>query len=129
MEPAEVRSVVTAYFDCVNHERWGDLAALFHEDVESRPVDAPVRRGRDQVLSLYPELLTPWVEHVDEPLRVLVSGDTAAVDIHFRGVLPDGRVIEFDAVDAIELEDGRIRRITYWYDAPAITADILGASG
>jgi ketosteroid isomerase-like protein len=129
MEPGEVRSVVAAYFDCVNTDNWDGLSALFHEDAESRPVDAPRLRGREAVLSMYPEVLKHWVEHLDDPVRVLVSGDTAAVDIHFTGTLPNGRVIEFDAVDVIEVEAGLIRRISYWYDAPAITADILQALG
>lgn len=127
MNADEVRAVVVKYFDCVNSDDFEGLAALFHEDASSRPVDAPPLVGRDAVLSMYPQVLAPFPAHLDDPVRILVSGQTAAVDIHFTGTMTDGKVIEFDAVDVIECEDGRIKRISYWYDEPAIVSEMAPA--
>ncbi|MFN2539642.1 MAG: nuclear transport factor 2 family protein [Mycobacteriales bacterium] len=124
MQADEVRALVAQYFDCANNDDFEGLAKLFHEDAVSRPVNAPPLVGRDAVLTMYPQVLAPFPVHCDDPVRILVSGQTAAVNIHFTGTMTDGKVIEFDAVDVIEYEDGLIRRISYWYDEAAIIADM-----
>jgi len=70
-------------------------------------------------------LLAPFPAHLDDPLRVLVAGDSATVEIHFTGTMHDGRVVEFDALDVFDLEDGRVRRLRYWYDSAPIMAQMV----
>lgn len=124
MQEHEVRDVVKRYFDCVNTDDWGPFRELWHPDCVTTPVEGPQLRGVDEVLALYPLLLEPFPEHFDDPTRVLVSGDSATVEIHFTGRLRNGEVVEFDALDVFDLEDGLIRRLRYWYDPAPIVAQI-----
>jgi ketosteroid isomerase-like protein len=36
--------------------------------------------------------------------------------VTFTGTTGDGRTVTFDAVDVFDLRDGRIRRLSNWYD-------------
>lgn len=127
MQEHEVRSVVQRYFHCVNSDDWDGLRELWHPECVTTPVDGSQRHGVDEVLRLYPLILAPFPVHLDDPTRILVSGDSATVEIHFTGTLQDGRVVEFDALDVFDLEDGLIRRLRYWYDSAPILAQILAS--
>jgi ketosteroid isomerase-like protein len=114
-----VDEVVAAYFDRLNGENWDGLMELFHEDAE---LTAPSNtwRGRSEIGTYYRRTLAAFPEHLDQPGRVIASGDTAAVEIAYEGRMKDGREIRFDAVDIFDVQDGRIRRLTTWYDSAAV---------
>jgi ketosteroid isomerase-like protein len=124
MQEHQVRDVVQRYFDCVNNDEWGAFRKLWHPECETTAVDGVRRHGIEEVLALYPVILAPFPCHCDDPTRVLVSGDSATVEIRFTGTMPDGRVVEFDALDVFDLEDGLIRRLRYWYDSAPILAQM-----
>jgi ketosteroid isomerase-like protein len=124
---AEVRDVVRRYFDYVNTDQWDAFRELWHPECVTTPVEGPQRHGVDEVVALYPLLLSPFPQHLDDPVRVLVSGDSATVEIRFTGTLHDGRVVEFDALDVFDLEDGLIRRLRYWYDPAPVLAQIAAS--
>lgn len=123
--PAAVRT----YFDAVNAEDWATFATVWPDNPELVAVGSPPRRGRDAVLAYYPRLLTGWTEHLDEIRRVTVSADRAVVEIHFTGRHQTGGPVEFDAVDVFELADGRIRRLSIWYDVAALRAKLVPSPG
>jgi ketosteroid isomerase-like protein len=124
MQEHEVRAVVERYFDSVNNDKWDALRELWHPACTTTAVDGEQRHGTEEVLALYPVLLAPFPSHFDDPRRVLVSGDSATVEIHFTGTMHDGRVVEFDALDVFDLEGGLIRRLRYWYDSAPILAQM-----
>lgn len=124
MQEQDVRDVVTRYFDFVNNDKWDALRELWHPDCVTTPVEGPQRHGVDEVMALYPEILAPFPIHFDDPCRILVSGDSAVVEIHVTGTMENGRTIEFDALDVFDLKDGQIHRLRYWYNAGPIIADM-----
>jgi ketosteroid isomerase-like protein len=118
---SNIQSTLDAYFDGINSERYADVAALFAAETELQAPGAGVLRGRDGVESYYAAALGPYPEHRDEPTRVLISGRTATVEIHFKGALASGAEIEFDAVDVFDFDDdGKITRLSSWYDSHAV---------
>lgn len=127
MQEHEVREVVRRYFECVNQDRWEEFRQLWHPDCVTVPVEGPQRQGVDEVTALYPLLLAPFATHLDDPTRVLVSGDSATVEIRFTGTTHDGNAVAFDALDVFDLEDGLIRRLRYWYDPAPIVALITAS--
>jgi ketosteroid isomerase-like protein len=123
-----VPAVVTSYFDSLNGENWDDFRALWVEDAEARAVGARPRYGVDEVMDLYSKIFDHWSRHVDVPGRTLIDDDTVIVEVHFIGTTDKGREVEFDAVDVIDLDSGKIKKITTWYDTARVLALIAGTS-
>lgn len=121
-----VEEVVGRYFECLNGEDWAGLAELFAERAELVAVGSRPRSGREEVLDYYRRALAPYPEHRDEPTRVLVAEGTATVEIRYRGATPEGRPVEFDAVDVFDVEHGRIERLTSWYDIADVRRQLAG---
>lgn len=108
--------LIDRYFNSINAEDWGAFAQLWDDRSELLAVGARPRRGAGEIEAFYRGLFTPWSKHRDQPVRVLPSGDAVTVEIHFDGTTHDGRELAFDAVDVFDLEDGRIRKLSTWYD-------------
>jgi ketosteroid isomerase-like protein len=119
---SEVPDAVSTYFSAINAEDWDRLATVWQDDAELIAVGARPRKGKDAIVKYYPKTLAPWKEHFDDPTRFIVAGDTVTVEIHFSGRSADGIEVEFDAVDVFDLVDGRIQRVTNWYDVAAVRA-------
>jgi ketosteroid isomerase-like protein len=124
MSETDNASVVHAYFRCLNTEAWDKLAGLWHEDGELRAVGARPRQGRDEVLAFFHRLFDPWRAHLDEPTRVVVAGDVVVAEVRFTGTTHQGREVGFDAVDVIDLRDGRVCRLTNWYDLDYVRREL-----
>jgi ketosteroid isomerase-like protein len=108
--------VVRRYFRCLDEEDWETMGTLWHEDSELMATGARPRRGREEVLGYFSKLFVPWPAHADTPTRMIESGSTIVAEVTFTGRTADGREVSFDAVDIFDCEDGRIRRMTNWYD-------------
>jgi ketosteroid isomerase-like protein len=111
-----VEEVVARYFRCLDTEDWDGMRQLWHEDGTARAVGARVRVGREEVISYFSRIFEPWTVHEDRPTRVIVAGDTVLAEVTFTGTTADGREVAFDAIDVFDLVDGRIKRLSNWYD-------------
>jgi ketosteroid isomerase-like protein len=110
------RAVIDRYFSCINSERWEEFGALWHPEAELRAVGGRPRQGRQEIEEFYRRLFSPWKRHADIPTRVLLSGDSATVEVRFEGETPEGRAYGFDAVDVFDISGEEITRLTNWYD-------------
>jgi len=124
MRPSEL---VQAYFDRLNAEDWDGLAELFHPEAELEAPGFPRTKGRDQVSAYFRSALSIYPEHFDDPVRVIVAGDTVTVNIHYEGRLAGGQRLSFDAVDVFDLRDGLIYAETSWYDSFEVRRELLRA--
>ena len=113
-------SVVRRYFECINAEEWDALKELWHDDATFSPVGAAPRHGIADILAFYKKLFVAWAAHRDMPSRLLPSGASVTAEVRFDGETPDGRLVAFDAVDVFDIVDGRIKRLTNWYDVPLV---------
>ena len=115
---ADIHAALSAYFDGINSERYGDVGALFASDGELKAPGSRLLRGPEEVATYFTAALGPYPEHLDDPTRILICDRTATVEIHFKGALAGGAQIEFDAVDVFDFgDDGLITRLTSWYDS------------
>jgi ketosteroid isomerase-like protein len=113
---ADIQAALSAYFDGINSERYSDVGELFAPEGELKAPGSDWLRGPKEVETY--AALGPYPEHLDTPTRILISGTTATVEIHYRGALAGGAEIEFDAVDVFDFDDdGLILRLTSWYDS------------
>jgi ketosteroid isomerase-like protein len=109
-------ATVREYFTCLDTEDWDRMRELWQPESEMRAVGARPRVGIDAVIDYFSGLFSPWVEHEDRPTRLLASGDSIVAEVTFFGLSHAGQRVAFDAVDVFDLQDGRIRRLTNWYD-------------
>jgi ketosteroid isomerase-like protein len=120
-----VRELVAAYFDRMNAEDWEGLGQLFHEEAELEAPGFGRKRGREQVQAYFRSALSIYPVHYDDPVRVVISGDTATVNIHYEGDLANGHHLSFDAVDVFDMRDGLIGELTSWYDSFEVRRALL----
>lgn len=119
---------VASYFRCMNTDDWDGLREVLAPDVEVRPVGVPPRHGVDDAVAYYSGLLAGFDEHDDQPRRYLVAGDSVTVEIHFVGRTASGSPVEFDAVDVFDLVDGRIARVSVWYDTLGVRRQVTAGA-
>jgi len=122
---AEIHAVLDAYFNGLNTEDWEGLEALLCEDAQLEAPGAS-RSGAAGVARYFRDALGPYPEHLDDPGRRLISGSTATVEIRFSGRMASGAPMAFDAVDVFDFRDGRIARLTSWYDSYEVRRTLLG---
>ena len=120
-------AVLRAYFDGINAERYEDVGALFAPGGE---IVAPGAnpRGPEEIARYFAAALRPYPVHHDGPGTPAIAGDTVTVEVHFTGALASGAPMEFDALDVFELDgEGRIARLTTWYDSHRVRGDLAAA--
>jgi hypothetical protein len=111
-------TVLDAYFDGINAERYEDVAALFAVDGELVAPGVEPRRGREAIASYFGMVLARYPVHHDQPTRTVIAGTTAMVEIDFTGELANGAPLTFQALDVFDLDAaGRITRLVTWYDS------------
>ena len=124
-----ISTVIDAYFDGVNEERYEDVADLFADDGELVAPGTEPRR-REAIAEYFAAALKPYPGHDDRPGRILIAGSTALVEIHFTGTTESGCEIEFDAVDIFDFdEQDRITRLSSWYDSHLVRSRLREARG
>jgi ketosteroid isomerase-like protein len=112
---------VRAYFDAINGEDYAAVDRLFTADAELVAPGVEPRRGPAEIAEYLRAALAPYPDHVDEPTRIIDAGSTVVVEIRFAGALASGARVAFDAVDVFDLgDDGRIVRLSSWYDSHAV---------
>jgi len=116
----EFPPAIAQYFDCINNERWDAFPEVWAADAELVGVGGHHYRGRENVLGYYPPVLAPFPVHFDDAYTCYADGDVYTVEIEFRGETHEGTPVSFEAVDVFTLRDGKIGRLTTWYDVDAV---------
>lgn len=121
------RAVVEGYFTALNADRLADLEDVFAADVEIHTVGVRPVVGRDAAIAHFRAVLAGYVAHEDRVTRWIEAGDAIVTEIDFEGALDGGHPIAFSALDVFDLADGRIRRITTWYDTRDVRRQMRSA--
>jgi ketosteroid isomerase-like protein len=111
-----VPEAIGRYFNGVNTEDWDDFRGIWHDDAVVEVVGGVRVQGWDEIRPYYVRALAGFPAHHDDPYRIHVAGDTVTVEIAFTGETVEGVPTSFEAVDVFTLADGRITRLTTWYD-------------
>jgi len=119
------RAVVEAYFAAINTDAFADLAEVFAEDVEIHTVGAEPVVGREAALAHFPAVLANYAEHTDRVTRWIETPGAIVTEIDFEGKLADGRPVVFPALDVFDLRDGRIVKVTTWYDTRDVRRQVV----
>ena len=113
-----MEAIVQRYFRCLDAEDWTEMRELWRDDGRLHAVGARPRAGADAVIGYFSKLFDPWPAHTDVPVRLIVSEPdrTVVAEVLFIGRTADGRDVRFDAVDVFDFVDGRISKLSNWYD-------------
>jgi len=118
MTDSDPEATVREYYTLVDDEQYGDLVALFAEDVRyERPGQGTIE-GQEALRSFYLEG-RPLEDGSHEIHDVVVDGATVAVRGTFSGRL-DGNPVEFGFADFHEFEKGKIARRYTFTDRDAV---------
>jgi hypothetical protein len=119
--PADPNATLTAYFEGLNANRYADVAALFSEDAELWGAGTGWRHGRGQIEDFFRGALSSFPIHRDRPIRILLSGASATVELRFEHEHESGVELEGDGVDIFDFDDaGQVRRLRMWFDSLAV---------
>ncbi|QRP43106.1 nuclear transport factor 2 family protein [Amycolatopsis sp. FDAARGOS 1241] len=128
---ARARTSVEAYFSSINAERFPELIEVFAENVRIHVVGATPVAGREAAITHFVKLLAGYAEHDDCVTRWIEADDagtgSVVTEIDFTGRLLDGRPIAFAALDVFDLRDGRIAKVTTWYDTREVRRQVLAS--
>jgi len=111
-----VPEAIGRYFNGVNTEDWDDFRGIWHDDAVVEVVGGIRVQGWDEIRPYYVGALAGFPVHHDDPYGIHFAGDTVTVEIAFTGETVDGVPTAFEAVDVFTLADGRITKLTTWYD-------------
>jgi ketosteroid isomerase-like protein len=118
---------ILSYFEAINNEDWDSLAEFWTDEAELRVVAARPRSGKEDVLGYYPRALKGYPKHFDDPYRISVAGDLVTVEIRFTGETAEGAPVEFEAVDVFDLRDGKLWKMSSWFDIEHVRRQIAKA--
>lgn len=111
------RTVVEHYFAAVNSEDFDTLRRVLHPEIELTACMSRPRQGLESVIRFFRAVFERYPVHSDIPTRLICDADAVVADIHFEGRTDTGIDITFEAVDVFDLTDGRIRRLSQWFDS------------
>jgi steroid delta-isomerase-like uncharacterized protein len=120
-----VEGHVRSYFEAIAARDPEAIGEHWHEDGVDEIVPLGIKRGRREIEDFFREMFAAAPDLETSVSRVVAGEKQAAVEwrmrgtfdgLPFQGIEPTGRPIEMRGLDMLEVEDGKIRSITGYYD-------------
>jgi hypothetical protein len=116
MEKQQMEEIIKSYFRLVNEDNFEALFSLFDPQVDFKGSFGFEADNLEDVKPFYLQIPVNYVEHVDTPLDIFISGNKAAVYIDFVGKTKKGKSIAFKAMDRFVIENGKIKSLSIFFD-------------
>lgn len=133
-ETGRAREVALAAVEAVQRHDLDQIVAMAHrDDYVDDFVAIGEFRGIDAVRGFFGELFAAMPDFEMTVERIVADESSAAVkwraqatfsSAPFQGIQPTGRTVKLRGVDFFEVEDGRIRRNTVFYDGASFARQI-----
>jgi steroid delta-isomerase-like uncharacterized protein len=120
-----VEAHARSYFDAIAARDPRAIGEHWHEDGVDDIVPLGVKRGRQEIEEFFRGLFAATPDLETTVTRVVAGEKQAAVEWRmrgtfdgapFQGIEPTGRPVEMRGLDMLEVEDGKLRSITGYYD-------------
>ncbi|KON28990.1 hypothetical protein AC482_07460 [miscellaneous Crenarchaeota group-15 archaeon DG-45] len=120
--------IVRAWLEAMNAHDLPGMSALYAEDVVGDEVPDPPARDRRGLEESYRELFHGYPDCVAELLNIFSEGDQVLAEVcwvgtntgEFRGKPPTNKPADLRIAYIFEVEEGRIKRITEYYDGASV---------
>jgi steroid delta-isomerase-like uncharacterized protein len=132
-EPLEIAK---KWLNAMNDHDLVQMSSFCWEDAVSDEVaDPPIAEGRNAITNSYRELFDGFPDCKAEILNIFSSPDHVLAEVRwygtnkadFKGIPATNKVVDIRIAYIFHIEDGRIKRITEYYDGAAV-ADQMGLS-
>jgi steroid delta-isomerase-like uncharacterized protein len=120
-----VEAHARSYFEALAARDPEAIVSHWHEDGVDDVVPLGVKRGRQEIEQMFREMFAAAPDLETTVTRIVAGEKEAAVEWRmrgtfngapFQGIEPTGRPLELRGLDMLEIEDGKIARITSYYD-------------
>ncbi|MFB9222892.1 ketosteroid isomerase-related protein [Paracoccus cavernae] len=132
----DTKALITAYYDAFNAGRTDEMLTMLHDEIEHHVNEGGIRRGKE----LFAEFNRHMTESYRENLTDMVifaneSGTRAAAEFIVNGTylktdegLPEanGQTYRLPAGTFFEIRDGKIARVTTYYNLADWTKQVVG---
>jgi steroid delta-isomerase-like uncharacterized protein len=126
---SRAKEIAQKWFDAMNRYDVDEMASLCWEDAVGDEVPEPSPyEGRKGIAKSYRELFAGFPDCRAEVLNAFCDQDQALVEVRwrgtnkgdFRGLPATGRIVDIRIAYIFEVQRGKIRRITEYYDGAAV---------
>jgi steroid delta-isomerase-like uncharacterized protein len=120
-----VETHVRSYFEAIAARDPRAIGEHWHDDGVDDIVPLGIMRGRREIEQLFREMFAASPDLETTVSRIVAGEKQAAVEWRmrgtfdgapFQGIEPTGKPMELRGLDMLEVEDGKIRSITGYYD-------------
>lgn len=132
----DTKALITAYYDAFNAGRTDEMLTMLHDEIEHHVNEGGIRRGKE----LFAEFNRHMTESYRENLTDMViftteNGTRAAAEFIVNGAylktdegLPEanGQTYRLPAGTFFEIRDGKIARVTTYYNLADWTKQVVG---
>jgi ketosteroid isomerase-like protein len=122
----DVRAVIDSYYRYANAGDWSRWCDLFAADTVVDEQLAGRVTGADTLRSMMAGFPDMYASFANEPVHVLVDGDTAAVVSKLTAVTPRGETIEANVMNYFELRGGEISYMSNYHDTAPFRSVLAG---
>ncbi len=121
-----MEDVIRRYFECVNGEDFDGLMDLWAEDGEFTVPLSGIMKGKEEIRKFYESVPVWYPQHNDDPVDVIIGKDKATIKIVATMTTPQGKKVQFTAVDWMVFEAGKIKTNTVFFDSVKMLKELKG---
>ena len=130
----DARAVVTAYFTAFNARDWEAMLGLLDDDIAHHVNEGGIRQGKAAFADFLAHMDRCYAEDLTD-IVIFADGDRAAAEFTVNGTykatdagLPEavGQTYQLPAGSFFTLKDGRIARVTTYYNLADWTRQVGG---
>lgn len=125
--------IAKKWLEAMNKHDVNEMTGLCWEDaVGDEVADPPPLDGRHKIAKSYTELFEGFSDCKAEILNIFSGQDQVLAEVRwsgtnradFRGTAATGRVVDIRIAYIFRIEEGKIRRITEYYDGAAVATQM-----
>ncbi len=132
----DTKALITAYYDAFNAGRTDEMLTMLHDEIEHHVNEGGIRRGKELFAEFNRHMTESYKENLTD-MVIFANGDgtRAASEFIVNGTylktdegLPeaDGQTYRLPAGTFFEIRDGKIARVTTYYNLAEWTRQVVG---